>query len=119
MNLRIVCLAIAVVVAGASHAQAKVISMGTISRSDVKSACDRAGAQPFGIENFNGNYGCAGRYADVICTIDHVCRALVSDTRPMTGNSLDYVLTYNRSTPASTMIQPLDLRVGPVKKLQP
>jgi len=119
MNLRIVCLATLVIVAGVSHAEAKVVSMGLITRSDVKSACDRAGAQSFGIADLTGNYGCAGRFAVVSCTVDHLCRALVNDTRPMTGNSLDYVLTHNRATPAATMIQPLDLRVGPLKQQQP
>lgn len=119
MTLRIACLAIAVILAGASHAQAKIINMGLISRSDVKSACNRAGGLSFGIDNLNSNYGCAGRIADVTCTIDHVCRAIVSDTRPMTGNSLDYVLTHNKPVPAATMLQPLDLRVGPLKQQQP
>jgi hypothetical protein len=119
MTIRILCLAAGMILVGVSQAQAKIIDMGIISRSDVKSACERAGAQPFGIANLNGNYGCVGRFADVSCTVDHVCRAVVNDTRPMTGNSLDYVLTYGRSTPAATMIQPLDLRVGPVKSSQP
>jgi hypothetical protein len=104
------------IVAGVSHAQAKVIDMGIISRSDVKGACDRAGGQSFGITNFNGSYGCAGRFADVSCTVDHLCHAVVNDTRPMTGNSLDYVLTYDRSQPAAIMIQPQDRRIVPLKQ---
>jgi hypothetical protein len=119
MNVRIVCLAAAMIIAGISHAQAKVINMGIISRSDVQGACHRAGGRSFGIENLNGNYGCVGSIAVVNCTVDRVCQANVSDTRPMTGNSLDYVLTYGRVTPAATIVQPLDLRVGPVKSPQP
>ena len=103
------------IVVGVSHAQAKVVDMGIISRSDVKSACDRAGGRAFGIGNLNGNYGCVGAVAEVACTVDHACRAIVGDTRPMTGNSLDYVLTYGRASPAATMIQPLNLRVVPLK----
>lgn len=116
MNLRIVCLAVGMIVAGISHAQAKVIDMGIISRDDVKGACDRAGGQSFGITDFNSSYGCAGRFADISCTVDHACHAVVNDTRPMTGNSLEYVLTYGTSRPAATMIVPLDRRVVPLKQ---
>lgn len=111
MNRQVVCLAMGMIVAGVSHAEAKTINMGVLSRNEVKSACERAGARHYGIENLDGGYGCISDVADVICTVDNLCHASIGDTRPMTGNSLDYVLTYGKAIPPATKVLPLDRRV--------
>jgi hypothetical protein len=118
MNTRIVGLAMVLLVAGLSQAQAKMVPMGAISRADVKSTCDRVGGRAYGIDDLSADYGCNGTFADVGCSPDHTCRAYVGDTQPMTGNSLDYVLTGGKTPPAATTIQPLDLRVSPIKPIR-
>ena len=114
MNRQVVCLAMGMIVAGVSHAEAKTINMGVLSRNEVKSACERAGARHYGIENLDGGYGCISDVADVICTVDNLCHASIGDTRPMTGNSLDYVLTYGKAIPPAKTIMPQDHRIESV-----
>jgi hypothetical protein len=109
-------LAAGIIVASLSPAEAKTINMGSISRSDVSSACNRARGSDFGIGDLQRAYGCATKVGQVYCSSDGECVAQVPYTTPMTGNSLDFVLTHGRNTPAAAMIQPLDPRIVPLKQ---
>jgi len=111
MTFRIVCLAMGLVVAGMSHAEAKMIYMGPLSRPEVKAACERAGGRHYGIEDLSNGFGCHSPIADVSCNKDGLCNAYIGDTRPLTGNSLDYVLTYGAPIPPSKTIQPESRRI--------
>lgn len=117
MNYRIFCLALALgmMAGGLSQAEAKTINMGHISRSDVSSACGRAGGSTFGIGNLEKAYGCSTVVSEVYCTAEGICGANVRDTLPLTGNSLDFVLTHGQNKPAAAMIQPVNSRIVPLK----
>jgi len=114
MYLRIALVTAAVLFAGVTHAEAKVVNMGILSRAEVKSACERAGGRLYGVERLNDGYGCSSDVADVACTPDGLCRASIGDTQPLTGNSLDYVLTYGRAIPPSEKILRQNRRIEAV-----
>lgn len=121
MNGRILGLGLAagMMVAGLPQAEAKTINMGSISRSDISSACSRARGAAFGIGNLDRSYGCATKVGEVYCDADGNCVAQASDTLPLTGNSLDFVLTRGRNNAAASMVQPLDPRITPLKQPNP
>jgi len=119
MNRWILGLAAGIIVTGLSQAEAKSLNMGSISRSDISSACNRAGGSAFGIGNLERAYGCSTEVGEVYCTPEGLCVAQVSDTRPLTGNSLDFVLTHGRNASAAAMIRPLDPRITPLKQPTP
>jgi hypothetical protein len=112
-------LAAVMIVATLSPAEAKTINMGSISRSAVSSACNRARGADFGIGDLDRAYGCTTKVGQVYCSPDGDCVGQVPFTTPMTGNSLDFVLNHARSTPAAAMIQPLDPRIVPLKQSNP
>jgi len=114
MTFRTVCLAMGLIVAGIPPAEAKTTDMGFHPRAEVKAACERASARHFGIEDLQDGYGCSSDIADVFCTKDGVCHASIADTRPLTGNSLDYVLTYGRPIPPSRTVLPENRRIEAV-----
>jgi hypothetical protein len=115
----IIGLSAATFVAGLSQAEAKTVNMGPISRGDVSSACSRASGIGFGITNLERSYGCATKVGQVYCTAEGECVGQVADTVPMTGNSLDFVLTHGQNTPAAAMVMPLDTRIVPLKQPKP
>jgi hypothetical protein len=93
-------------------AEAKSISMGALSRSAVKSACDRAGGQSFGINDETAVYGCANSFGTVNCTPDSNCEGFIQDMRPVAGNSFSIILGNGRSH-GPTKVDPVDARVNP------
>jgi hypothetical protein len=114
MRFRLLSLALAIggVVSIHQSAEAKTVSMGVLSRSAVKTACDHAGGHAFGIYDENAVYGCANDRAVVNCTPDSFCVGLVSDMVPVTGNSLRVILGGERSG-AAKMVQPVNASVSP------
>lgn len=76
----------------AQSAAAKVINLGTMSRTAVQQACQRSGGSTFGMEAEDNGYGCRSDHGQIICSADSNCDGLVSDLIPMTGNSADAVL---------------------------
>jgi hypothetical protein len=116
MNRWIFGLAAGLIAASLSPAEAKSLNMGSISRSDISSACNRAGGTAFGIGNLSRAYGCSTPVGEVYCTAEGICGAVVSDTLPLTGNSLDFVLTRGQNKPASVMVRPVDSRIVPIQQ---
>ena len=93
-------------------AQAKSIAMGALSRSAVKSACDRAGGQSFGINDEAAVYGCANSFGSVNCTPDSNCEGFIQDMRPVAGNSL-WIILGNGRTHGPSKVDPVDAKVQP------
>jgi len=74
-------------------AAAKVINLGTLSRTAVQQACQRSGGSTFGMETDDNGYGCRSDRGQIVCSADSNCDGLVPDLIPMTGNSADAVLS--------------------------
>jgi hypothetical protein len=98
---------------GLGKAEAKTVDIAYVSRGDVRNACMRVGSSAFGIEDETANYGCYAQQTVITCTPDGKCQASVPDTRPLTGNSLGYILGFGKPTPASQMVAPVDARIMP------
>lgn len=116
-RLRMVALVLASLILGIGAAQAKQVSMGVVSRSSVQIACTRAGGTSFGTTNDQSDYGCNAEGVGIYCSAaDSTCAALVRDTRPAVGNSLDQLLGLDRAATGVRTVQPIDPRVAPVQR---
>jgi len=111
-GLAIVGAGAALFLLGLQEAEAKTVDIAFVSRSDVRTACYRAGGSSFGIEDETAPYGCYTDDAAVTC-LDDKCQASVQDSHPMTGTSLGYILGFGRPKPASRMVAPVDARILP------
>ena len=113
MRYRLLCLALLVGALSMAHqpADAKTVNMGVLSRSAVKSACDRAGGHSFGIYDENSAYGCENDRAIVNCTPDSLCAGFINDMVPVTGNSLRVILG-GQPSGAAKMVQPVNAQVS-------
>jgi hypothetical protein len=80
-------------------AEAKTVHLGEFSRNSIKLTCARGDARAYGIDDETQQYGCKSSHTGVIvvCTIESDCFAIVSDTTPVRGNSLDVLLGIRRS----------------------
>jgi hypothetical protein len=113
MTIRLVCAAGALLLVLAQPASAKTISMGTLSRNSVESACEQAGGTGFGFDDDTAEYGCYAATASVICNKDSDCHAAVSELVPMTSNSLSRVLGLVGGSGAR-MVGPVNAAINPV-----
>jgi hypothetical protein len=130
--LLLVATVVGLLLAAQVPAEAKVVSLGTISRVDLQAACNRAGGESYGIDDPASGFGCRVPERGVIsCTSAGSCRLAVGDLVPVTGTSLATVLgygpsqalavlpTYNRITEAprpSRRVHPIEagLRTSPI-----
>jgi hypothetical protein len=103
------------IVGMAGAAQAKTISMGTLSRSEVSSACARGNGGSFGIAEPQQPYGCRSGRGDVICSPSGSCVFSARDLMPLAGNSLDLLLGISAHNTGSRMIIPVDRRLKPTE----
>jgi hypothetical protein len=90
----------------AHGAAAKVVNMGTLSRTAVQQACLRSGGSEFGMRSEDSEYGCRTDRGTVLCAPDSSCSGFVGDLIPMTGNSVEAVLGISKRGGAT--------RIGPV-----
>jgi hypothetical protein len=102
-------------------AEAKNVSMGLVSRTDVARACNNAGGQYYGTGPSDNSYGCNAGGRSISCSSDGNCMLTVADLLPTTGTSLATVFGFG---PSRAVIVPAEQeRVSPrtpsVPRIQP
>jgi hypothetical protein len=129
MSDRLLLLAVAafgLICASFIPAEAKTVSLGTISRVELKIACDKVQGLSFGTDDPQAPFGCkAYRLGNINCSPDGVCLLNVGDLVPVLGNSLPTVLGLGPQQaeavlPANSRVAPplpVSPRVHPIKAL--
>ena len=105
-------------------AQAKAVNLGTISRAELKTSCEKAGGESYGIDDPNVEFGCkAHEHGIISCAPAGACQLFVGDLVPVTGNSLPTILGLGPSQalvvmPAnSRLLQPIPVS-GKVRSIK-